>query len=78
MAKYKITIEKIETITEPSKEWHRLYDEEVFSQVLQKDPVAKQYDYVETILTKSDPSQIYEQVIDKEIDIKKVIDAFNQ
>lgn len=70
---YKITIEKLDKVDTVSKEWNKLHNKEDFDN--DKEP---QYGYVETDTTETTSTTIYEQITDKELDIKKVIDAFNE
>lgn len=66
-------IQKTTEEIKETAEYHRLHDKINFDS--EKDP---QYGYVKTIKPVSETEEIYTQTTDKEIDIKKVIDAFNQ
>ena len=70
---YKITIERITIMFKKVDEWNRMHNKIDFDNT--KDP---QYTYVSVNKEVTDTKEIYTQQTDKEIDIKKVIDAFNQ
>ena len=70
---YKITIEKITSENKLVREWLKIHNKEQFDS--EKDP---QYKYITIEKEVAETKEIYTQLTDKEIDIKKVIDAFNQ
>ena len=75
--KYLITITKIETVTRKKTEWEKLYDDEGFDKVYTRDPEAKQYGYVSTEKEEQSEQQVYEQVVEGDINLKAIIDAVN-
>lgn len=76
--KYRITIQKIQTIKTVDTEWQRQYDSEAFDKVHEKDPDIKQYAYEEIPVEKEESRDIYTQTVEAEIDLKAIIDAFNK
>ena len=70
---YKITIEKITSEIKRTSNWQKIHDKVDFDS--KKEP---QYDYAFVDKETTEAKEIYTQYTDKEIDIKKVIDAFNQ
>ena len=76
--KYRITIQKIQTIKTVDTEWQRQYDREAFDKVHEKDPDIKQYAYEEIPVEKEESRDIYTQTVEAEIDLKAIIDAFNK
>lgn len=70
---YKITIEKVETELKKTTTYEKLHDKDTFD--TEEDP---QYGYVKAEIEQEVNREIYNQITEKEIDIKQVIDAFNQ
>ena len=66
---FKITIYKIETEQKTGRSWQKLTDRE---------DAEKQYGYVDSEEEIEKEMKIYEQVRQSPINLKKVIDAFNE
>lgn len=80
--KYRITITQIETVAKKETSYERIYDNETFQGLLQSTPPAerdnlKEYDYLSYEKNVDEVKTVYEQTLDKEINLKAIIDAVN-
>lgn len=74
---YRITITKISKETYTKKSWENKYTDEVFKEVLKRDPEARQYFYAETPDEREISKAVFEQTIDHDFPMMDVIKAFN-
>ena len=72
MTLYKIVITQHDYEEKKDTDWLQLHDKEEFD--TKRDP---QYGYVSTMKMKEIETKIYEQTSNKEIALKRIIDAFN-
>lgn len=71
MAKYKIVITEVETRTVKTQSYEKLRDR-------LSNEEGDNYGYVDTTEEKTIENKIYEQIVENQIDLKGVIDAFNK
>jgi hypothetical protein len=76
--KYTITITKTESVKEMESDYEQIYSNEIYGEILSKDPKAKQYAYVQHEVEKNKVTTVYEQTLDTDkINLKEIIEAVN-
>lgn len=76
--KYRISITKIERVKKMDRNWEKLYDAEAFKEAQVSDPDVDQYGYRAVEIEDDESKEMYSQTVEKEIDLKAIIDAFNK